>query len=97
MSWSTDFDKLPKEGRVIVQGEGKRCPNLIDVDALRDTTKYWVAWHPAPEPFVPPPPKPKQIEGLDFGSAAKLIEAVEQRTREIVAWEQDIAAWGEGK
>ena len=92
MSWSTDFDKLPKTGRVIVQGRGQKCAYIYGVDVIRDNAEGFVAWHPAPEEYAPP--KPKQIDFLDFGSAADLIEAVEKRTRQIVAWE---AKHGGGK
>lgn len=99
MSWSTDFDKLPKEGRVIVQGVGKRSPNIIDVaDAIRITPKCWVAWHPEPEPYAPP--KPEQItkeNGCWNLRREEIIAIIEQRTREIVAWDQVWLLPTEGK
>jgi hypothetical protein len=99
MIWSTDFSKLPKEGRVIVQGKGG-SQSVQSVELLQEGVGLrYVAWHPWPEPYAPP--KPKQITNwrervalYDSSvnpyfedSIKELVDRVEQRTREIVAWE----------
>ena len=112
MSWSTDFSKLPKDGRVIVQPPeplSDACLVTEDVKLLREHDGIgYVAWHPEPEPYKPA--KPEQIspeEAYKYRMAQiveeaspamrisgwktpmqKLIKEVEERTREIVAWEQ---------
>lgn len=98
MSWSTDFDKMPKTGRVIVQckparqREDFKDPSYIyDVDTIKNTLEYCLAWHPAPAPYAPPRPRqmtPYDVHGSTSLDAIQLdIDAVEKRTREIVAWE----------
>jgi len=100
MSWSTDFSKMPKEGRVIAQSKGG-YQSLQTVELLQEGagTRY-VAWHPWPEPYAPP--KPEQVKDWREGqicvfessvtpafedSVKEMINLVEKRTREIVAWE----------
>ena len=89
MSWSTDFSKLPKTGRVIVQGRGQKCAYIYGVDVIRNNVEGFVAWHLAPEEYAPA--KPEQISPIDplipYTRAGELIRQVEERTREIVAWE----------
>lgn len=85
--WNTDFEKIPEGERVIVQyNDGHQYlmrPPIVDVGSF-------VAWHPMPEPYIPP--KPEQVSPDDplfpYTEPEELIRQIEQRTREIVAWEQ---------
>jgi len=90
-NWNYNIDEAPKAQ--VLWLTVKYGDEQLEV--LRCTMKQALglkirAWKPIeswPSP-AGPPPKPEQIKGLDFGSTATLIKAVEKRTREIVAWEQ---------
>jgi hypothetical protein len=83
--WNTNFALAPHSESVWACDENGKV-YLHNAHSI--TEKKLIAWRlvKPPSPYVPP--KPQQIEGLDFASAATLIKAVEKRTREIVAWEQ---------
>jgi hypothetical protein len=80
--WNTNFDEIPEGARVLVQyNDGHQylmVPPIVDVE-------NFLAWHPMPEPYVPP--KPEQLKPSSTGHLQLILE-VEKRTREIVAWEQ---------
>ncbi len=100
--WNTNFDELPEKAtEVIVQYKGgTKYNNRFIVRASRDVAESVrgkaggsneaIAWHPMPKPYIPP--KPEQISSDDslvpYVGAEELIRQVEERTREIVAWEQ---------
>lgn len=91
MSWSTDFSKLPKEGSVLVQRRGggiyHYSVGLIKGHGL-EHAEGLCAWHPEPEPFAPPKPEQIAKDSACWNLWRKeIIESIEQRTREIVAWE----------
>ena len=97
MSWSTDFSKLPKEGRVIVQPPEPltdACLVTEDVKLLREHDGIgYVAWHPEPEPYKPPKPEQITADSALWNLYRKeIVAAVEKRTREIVEWEQTYGA-----
>ena len=90
--WSTDFSNLPEEGRVIVtQVKAGWSVGMASVELIRLHPDKFKAWQPIPEPYAPP--KPEQISHDDplipYTEPKELIRQVEQRTREIVAWEQE--------
>ena len=90
--WSTDFSNLPEEGRVIVtQVNAGWSVGMASVELIRLHPDKFKAWQPIPEPYAPP--KPEQISADDplfpYTEPRELIRQIEQRTREIVAWEQE--------
>ena len=89
MSWSTDFSKMPASGRVIVQGRGQRCAYVYGADVIRNNVEGFVAWHHAPEEYAPPKPEQITNESACWNLyRSEIIAIIEERTREIVAWEQ---------
>jgi len=102
-SWSTDFSNLPEEGRVIVtQVNVSWSVGMASVELIRLHPDKFKAWQPIPEPYAPP--KPEQIKDWREGqicvfessvtpsfedSVKEMVDLVEKRTREIVAWEQE--------
>ena len=87
--WNTNFDELPDDEWVFIQYKNGRN-QYLKVKASFDSNNA-IAWHPSPEPYRPPKPQqltPEELWGLTSRLACDLdIKAVEERTREIVAWE----------
>ena len=84
MSWSTDFSKLPKEGRVIVQcrsgGIYHFRVSIIEEGALVRGHEL-AAWHPEPEPYKPPKPEQISLEEADKYKWAQIVEEASPRMR----------------
>ena len=83
MSWSTDFSKLPKTGRVIVQSPNPltdACLVTEDVKLLRKHDGfYYVAWHPAPEGYAPPKPEQISSDEADKFRVEQIVEDASPR------------------
>jgi len=100
--WNTNFNDLPEKAtEVIVQYKGGTkyitrfivCASRDDAESLKGKaggSNEAIAWHPMPKPYIPP--KPEQVSPDDplfpYTEPEELIRQIEQRTREIVAWEQ---------
>ena len=87
--WNTNLDEAPEAMLLLSKANG-----CVDVGYVSGRQFKVVAWMPLPEPYKPA--KPKQYDAEDFAVGARypesggaLIRMVEQRTREIVAWEQE--------
>ena len=84
--WNTNIDEAPRDKLVLL--------TLAHGDRVMGYAPSWehaVAWMPLPEPYKPPKPEQvttKEVEGWPL-SPTEVIEMVEKRTREIVAWEQE--------
>ncbi len=93
--WNTNLDEIPEGARILVQyNDGHQylmVPPIVDVE-------NFLAWHPMPAPYIPPKPEqltPDEVWGMTSRVGTQLdIDAVEKRTREIVAWERK---YGENK
>ena len=85
--WNTNLDEAPRDELVLL--------TLAHGDRVIGYVPSWghaVAWMPLPEPYKPV--KPKQLTDEDLVEmgvvlTSEFVEAIEKRTREIVAWEQE--------
>lgn len=81
--WNTNLDEAPRDELVLL--------TLARGDRVIGYAPSWghaVAWAPLPAPYKPR--KPRQYVPADFmGVGYGPIAAIEKRTREIVAWEQE--------
>jgi hypothetical protein len=93
-NWNYNIDEAPEDKTLWLTLENEDgCLKVIKSEiCFRKTEGLKIrAWKPTESKPAPaePPPKPKQLApNVWCGGITPLIAAVEQRTREIVDWEQ---------